>query len=167
VDDSEQPSDGLFIVECEGCKSVFPAENGKCFCGLIKGKLLLDIDKMLDRVYNLHASDKDDAALDVVFDVFWQLHAKFDIMNNILSKVDLTKIDESIMVGFMVQTFKYSKQVPEHTAFCNKVAARMKEIGRSDEDIHDIVDNYVDAGDYWESMKTLGAPEWLTGPKPE
>lgn len=167
MSEREDPSGGLFIVECESRKSVFPAENGKCFCGLAKGKLLLDIDKMLSRVYDYHTADEDDRALDVVFDVFWQLHTKFDVMSDILSKVDMTKIDEGIMVAFMVQTFKYSKQVSSHVEFCNRVAARMREIGRTEEDIHDLVDNYLDAGDYWESMKVYGAPEWLSGPKPE
>lgn len=167
MSEREDPSAGLFTVTCDGCQKIFAAEDGKCSCGLVKGKLQIDIDKMLNRIYDLHAVDKDSHALDVVFDVFWQLHTKFDIMSEILSKVDLTKIDEGIMVGFMVQTFKYSKQVTSHVEFCHKVAARMREIGRSEEDIHDLVDNYLDVGDYWESMKAYGAPEWLSGPKPE
>jgi hypothetical protein len=102
-----------------------------------------------------------------VFDVFWNLHAKWDVMNEILTKVDVTKLNESLMVGFMVQTFKYIKQVPAHLEFCDRVAVRLKEIGLSDKEIADLVDNYRETGDYWESMKAYGAPEWLSGPKPE
>jgi hypothetical protein len=162
----EDPSIGLFNVTCASCQNIFPAEDGKCTCGARLGDLKLDIDKMLGRIYDYHVADKDDRALDVIFDVFWHLHAKFDIMNEILTKVDLTKVDEGIMVCFMIQTFKYSKQVPAHVSFCIRVAERMKEIGRTEEDIHDLVDNYMDVGNYWESMAAYGAPEWLSGPNP-
>lgn len=161
------PSQGLFTVECEACKTVFPAENGKCSCGLAKGKLMLDIDKMLGSIYELQTQDKSRQALDIIFDVFWQLHTKFDLMNEILTKADVTKLDETLMVGFMVQTFKYIKQVPAHLDFCNRAEAQLRVVGLTEEEIHEVVDNYRDAGDYWENMKMLGAPEWLTGPKPE
>lgn len=160
------PSDGLFTVICEACKNVFPAEDRKCSCGLSKGELKLDIDKMLSRIYEKQASGKKADGIDVVFDVFWQLHAKFDLMNEILTKVDVSKLEGGVLVSFMVQTFKYIKQVPAHLDFCDRAAARMKEMGYDDKRIHDLVDRYRETGDYWENMKAYGAPEWLSGPKP-
>lgn len=167
VSEREDLSAGLFTVVCDDCQNVFPAEDGKCTCGLAKGKLQLDIDKMLNRVYDKHVQGKEAGAIDVIFEVFWQLHNKWDIMNEILIKADVSKLDGSLLVGFMVQTFKYIKQVPAHLDFCDRAAARMKEMGYDDERIHDLVDNYRETGDYWESMKAYGAPEWLSGPKPE
>lgn len=166
-EDKEDPSGGLFTVTCEACENVFPAEDGKCSCGLSKGALKLDIDKMLSRIYEQCASGEKRDGIDVVFDVFWNLHAKWDVMNEILTKADVSKLNESLMVAFMVQTFKYIKQVPAHLDFCDRSAARMKELGLSDEEVEDLVGNYRETGDYWESMKAYGAPEWLSGPKPE
>lgn len=165
--DREDPSVGLFTVDCESCGKSFPAENGKCECGLSKGKLNLDVDKMLNRVYELQANNKQDRAMDVVFDVYWNLYDKFDIMNDILAKADVSKLDGALMVGFMTQTFKYIKQVPNHIPFCDRAAARMKEMGYDDKKIHDLVDRYRETGNYWKNMKAYGAPIWLSGPKPE
>lgn len=165
--DSDDPSAGLFTVDCESCGKSFPAENGKCECGLDKGKLNLDIDKMLNRVYDLYANNKHARAMDVVFDVYWNLYDKFEIMNDILAKVDESKLDDGLLLGFLVQTFKYIKQVPNHVPFCDRVAARMKEMGYDDEKIHKLVDRYRETGNYWERMKGYGAPDWLSGPKPK
>jgi hypothetical protein len=166
-EEKESPSDGLFTVTCEACKNVFPAEDRKCSCGLSKGELKLDIDKMLARIYEQSATESKRDGIDVIFDVFWNLHAKWDVMNEILTKADVSKLNEALMVAFMVQTFKYIKQVPAHLVFCDRAAARMKELGLTDKEVEDLVGNYRETGDYWESMKVYGAPEWLSGPKPE
>lgn len=165
--DNESPSDGLFTVTCEACKNVFPAEDRKCSCGLSKGELKLDIDKMLNRIYEQVANDAKRDGVDVVFDVFWNLYAKWDVMNEILTKADVSKLNENLMVAFMVQTFKYIKEVPAHLDFCDRSEIRMKELGLTDKEIKDLVGNYRETGNYWESMKAYGAPEWLSGPKPE
>lgn len=165
--EKDDPSAGLFTVECDGCKTVFPAENRKCTCGAHKGELKLNVDEMLRRVYAKCADEEKADGLDIVFDVFWNLHDKWDIMNEILTKADVSKLNESLMVGFMVQTFKYINKVPAHLDFCDRSAARMKELGLTDEKIEDLVGNYRETGDYWENMKAYGAPVWLTGPKPE
>lgn len=162
------PSQGLFTVVCE-CQTIFPAEAGICpSCQQTKGKLQLNIPKFLDRVYSLiEDENKSNArALDVVFDVFWNLHARYDIMNDILGQVDINRLNETLMVGFLVQTFKYIDQVPNHLVFCDHAEARMRELGVSEKDIQELVGNYRETGDYWKNMKALGAPEWLTGPKP-
>lgn len=165
VEERDDPSAGLFTVQCDGCKAIFPAENRKCSCGATKGELKLDVDKMLNRIYDKHAQGKEAGAIDVIFDVFWNLHTKWDFMNEILTKADVSKLDGSLLVGFMVQTFKYIKQVPAHLDFCDRAAARMKEMGYDDKRIHDLVDRYRETGDYWKNM--AGVPTWLSGPRPE
>lgn len=160
-------SPGLFTVKCNACSKTFPAEAGQCECGSSKGELILDIDKMLESIYSFHSQDKVDEALDIIFDVYWNLYNKFDIMNDILAKIDVTKIGNSIIVGFLMQTFKYIKQVPNHLPFCDRAAAQMKAMGADDKKIHDLVDNYRKTGDYWKAMEAYGAPTFISGPKPE
>lgn len=168
MSDDKLPSDGLFTVVCERCSTVFPAEAGKCnSCGERKGDLKLDIDQMLKRVYDFMADAREDEAADVVFDVFYNLYSKFDLMSEVLSKVDVSKLNSHLMLAFMVQTFRYAKQVPSHLDFCDRCAKEMKNQGMEDARIHSLVDRYRQAGNYWDDMKMLGAPEWLTGPKPE
>lgn len=167
MSDYGNPSEKLFTIECESCKDIFYAEDGKCLCGLSKGKLQLDVDGFLNKVYDLHVQNEDDRALDVVFDVFWQLYDKYDIMSDILGKVDMLKIDEGLMVGFMVQTFKYVKKVPNHPVFCDRAAARMRELGADDKRVHDLVDHYRETGNYWENMRAYGVQGGFMGGPPE
>jgi hypothetical protein len=164
---NDEPSDGLFTVKCDSCKTVFPAEAGKCPCGAAKGTLQLDIDKMFNRIYELVDQKKKAEAIDVVFDVFWQLHDKFDMMNDILSKADVMKLDISLMVCLLTQTFKYDKQVPNHVVFCKRVEDRARELGESEERISRLLQGLRGSGEYWKDMEALGAPAWLSGPKPE
>lgn len=166
MSDYGNPSEKLFTVECDACKNIFFAEDMKCSCGEQKGQLRLDVDAFLERVYAKLADGKDDRAMDVVFDTFWQLYDKFDIMNEIMAKADVSKLDGGLLVGFMTQTFKYIAQVPAHLDFCDRAAARMKDLGYDDKRIHNLVDRYRETGSYWEDMKALGAPAWLSGPKP-
>lgn len=163
---NDDPSNGLFTVECDSCHETFPAEAGKCACGAVKGKLNLDIDKMFNRVYELVAEDKDADAIDVIFDAFWQLYDKFDIMNEIMGKADVTKLNTSMMVAMLSQTFKYDKQVPNHVVFCKRVEDRMRELGESEERISRLLQGLRGSGEYWKNMEAYGAPAWLSGPKP-
>jgi hypothetical protein len=162
----EDLSDGLFTVKCD-CGVEFPAENGKCSCGNKGGELRLDVDQFLNRVYSLQKRKKDEGeGLDLVFDVFWQLYDRFDIMNDILAKLDVTQIDTTLMVGFITQTFKYDKQVTNHAGLCDRIEARLRELGESEERIARLVTGRRTAGNYWDNMKAFGAPGWLSGPKP-
>ncbi len=163
---NSSPSDGLFTIKCQ-CGQTFPAEKGACFCGEKKGDLTLDVDGFLNRVYYFMKEDSADEAADVVYDVFFNLYTHFDIMNEIMEKADVNKLDSHLMLTFMVQTFKYIKQVPNHLDFCDRAAARMKELNFDDKRIHDLVDRYRTTGNYWEDMRALGAPGWLSGPKPD
>ena len=151
----EKPSDGLFTVDCNSCHKLFMAENRYCECGSVKGELRLDIDKMLNRVYELTAVNKIDSAIDVVFDVFWQLHDKFEIMNSILEKTDVSKLDSNLIVGFLVQTFKYIEQIPNHLPFCDKAEARLLELGFSELAAKKLLLTYRDTGSYWINMENM------------
>ncbi len=162
----EKPSDGLFTVDCNDCHKIFPAENKLCECGSGKGKLHLDIDKMLNRVYELNAANKIDDSIDIVFDVFWQLHNEFEIMNSILDKADVSRLDSHLIVGFLVQTFKYIEDIPGHLPFCDRAETRLLELGFSENEAKRLLLTYRDTGAFWINMENYGAPEFLTGPKP-
>lgn len=164
---NENPSDGLFTIICK-CGCIFPAEDGKCSsCQETLGDLCLDVDKMLNRIYELNSTGKPISAIDVVCDVYWHLFDKFDIMNNILEKVDVNKLAPSVLTAFLMQTFKYIKQVPNHLIFCDRVEAKLREDGESEKRINNLTARYRTTGDYWESMEQFGAPIWLSGPKPK
>lgn len=159
-----EPSDGLFTVKCE-CGIEFPAEAGECSCGKKKGELKLDIDQFLNRVYETQEK-KLDEAMDLVFEVFWQLYDKFDIMNDILARADVSKLNSTMMVGFLSQTFRYDMHVPNHVNFCQRVEDRLRELGEPETRVSSLLKGLRGSGKYWEDMKVLGAPGWLTGPKP-
>ena len=159
-----QLSDGLFTVKCD-CGIEFPAEAGTCPCGKKKGDLQLDIDQFLDRVYKT-IEKNDHEAMDLVFDVFWQLYDKFNIMNDILAKVDVSKLNPTLMVGFLSQTFRYDMHIPNHEKFCQRVEFRLRELGEPEKRITSLLQGLRGSGKYWEHMNSLGAPAWLTGPKP-
>jgi len=160
----------LFKLTCE-CETIYdPESNVDCpnchKAHMCHKELTLDIDKFLSIIYELNSDNKPDAAMDLIFDVYFNLHDRFDIMNIIVEKIDVKKINLSLMIGFLVQTFKYIKQVPAHSLLCDRVAHRALEIGEPEERIHKLVDKYRTTGNYWEDMKMFGAPEIITGPKP-
>lgn len=160
-------TDGLFTVVCK-CGQIFAAEVGQCVCGKKTGDLKLNIPEMLNRVYNSdEESDTTDDAISLVIEVFWNLFDCYDIMNDVLLQADVSKLNKSLLVTFMAQTFKYSEQVPAHTEFCNRVIVRMRELGSTEEQIKRSTSGLLGAGKYWEDMKMFGAPTWLSGPNPE
>lgn len=154
---------GLFTVDCEYCSKTFAIEDAYCVCGFSKGEIQLNIELFLERVYSL-ASD-DFLAMDLIFYVYYHLYDKFDVMNDVLSKIDTSKLNDVLLIGFMTHTFKYINKVPNHVIFCDKAAVRMKEMGHDDDLIHKLVDRYRKTGNYWERMEAYGAPIWLSGPK--
>lgn len=158
----------FFVLDCECGVGYTPIDSDKCpVCDERKVKdIYLNVDGFLERVYLRVSEDKDDVALDIVFGVFWNLWDKFQIHNEILTKADVNRLSEVLMVGLMTQTFKYIKQVPAHLDFCDRSAKRMAELGMDEKRIHDLVDRYRETGDYWKNMKVLGATGIMWGPRP-
>lgn len=159
---------GLYTLVCECDTSYDPEQNTDCpgchKAFMFHKDFLFDTDKFLNLVASF--KDNDDHAMDIIFDVYYQLHDKFHIMNDICNKIDVNKYDLSILIGFTVQTFKYSDQVLGHELLCNRIAQKMRDDGEPEERITDLIGNYRQAGNYWKEMKMLGAPEWLSGPNP-
>lgn len=154
-------SDGLFTVSCT-CGLIFKAENLQCTCGLTNGTLHLDINKMLDRIYN----NSTNHALATIYDTFDHLYHRFDLMNQILDQINLSKINSTIIIAFLVSTFKYIEQVPNHLIFLEKAKIRLKELNLSDDHIYRITNPFSKTGNYWQNMKILNAPESITGYNP-
>lgn len=164
-----EPSDGLFTIKCE-CGVIYRAENRKCTCEKTQGELNFNVPRFLTRLYALsdegEKSGKTDKGIDLIFDVFFNLHDRFDIMNEILGQVDVNKLTSSPLYSMMSRTFKYSPQIPNHIGFVDRVEARYRELGMDEKRIHNLVDKMRGPGDYWKTMETLGAPIWISGPKP-
>lgn len=131
------PAFGLFTVKCDNCNNVFAAENLKCVCECTTGKLQLDIDKMLNNIYNYILSDND-KALDIIVDVFWHLHNKYDIMNDIMDRIDVTKLNGTCIISFLMMTANFTNKLSNRKSFCERAIIHLKNIGDSDtlEDVY-------------------------------
>lgn len=167
----EHNSDGLFQLTCE-CNNIYAPELKNCSaCGKdtrFQKALHLDNAKFFERMFTLQNSGKKDDAMDVLFDVFWQLHSRFDIMNNILADIPLSKIDGGLIVGVMSNTFAYKHKLSNFVDFCNRVAVRLKELGSSEEEVTSYMRNFRDADvkKHWGDMAALGVPNGLFGVSP-
>jgi len=163
-------SDGLFQLTCV-CDNTYAPELGKCpACGkntMHQKALELDYQKFFDRLTTLDKSD----AMDVLYDVFFNLWNRYDIMDKILTDIPLDKIPTSLMVGCMSNTFKYKDKLPNFVDFCNRVFTRMRELGKPEKDIESYAKSFrdVDVKRHWEDMKALGVsfPSMMFGPGPE
>lgn len=157
-------SDGLFTVKCDCGETFRPEDEGVVvYHKDHKHELLLDVEKMLERAYNAESRDK---AIDVIFDVYYHLYNRFDLMNEILKNIDVNKLDGGMICSILTQTFRYIPQVPEHMVFYEKCKIRLKDLGYPDDRIKKVLDGFDNVGDYWENAAALGIPEWLTGPNP-
>lgn len=161
-------ADFLFTIICQ-CDNSYAAELEKCpNCQLSireKKNLLFDIPIFLDKIYTHQQLDKQDT-VDLVFDVYYHLYNRFDLMIEIYNQIDITKISSTLMVSFLCQTFKYIKQVPNHLIFLEQAKNQLRKNGDSEERINKLFMGFGSDNKYWESMEKLGAPAWLTGPKP-
>ena len=157
------PTNKLFTIQCK-CGNCFPAEEGKCSCGNATGDLKLDVDQFLSRIY---AAPDEDSSMDIVYNTFYHLHNRFDIMNDILIKIDVSKISPCMMCAFLTQTFKYIKQVPNHLIFLANCENRLREMNFSEKRIKNIFEGLRETGNYWKDMEYFGAPTVIMGPKPE
>lgn len=159
---------GFYTLTCECDMSYNPEENDNCpNCHkehMFHTKFEFSVDKFLETVYSLN--ENHDKALDVVFDAYWQIYDKFDVMNEIAGKIDVTKLDLSVLVGFLTQTFPYIKQVPNHMELVTKIEQKMRDAGETEERVENLLKGLRSTGNYWEDMEMLGAPAWLSGPKP-
>lgn len=102
----------------------------------------MNINKFLESIYSLIAQAKIDEALDTIFGFFNDLRDQFSIMNEILIKLDVDKLNEDILVGFLVQTFKYVAKVPEHLSFCDRAELRLTQLGLSNKEAQNLVGLY-------------------------
>lgn len=163
-------ANGLFSLKCV-CGQVFKPEiNNNCpNCNLSRTQhkeVILDINQFLDRVYSLEVADKRADAIDVIFDVFFNLWDNYDIMNSVLDTIDPSKLSGGSMCSVLTNTFKYSEQVPNHKVFFQKVCAEYIKRGKTEQEIKRTLSGLEGAGNHWETMEQLGATGWIWGPNP-
>lgn len=165
----ENNDDGLFRLVC-ACEMIYAPESydncPACGAGRPAHKeMLLDIDKFYERVFSLQ--DKNvDSAMDVIMDVFSNLWDKYDLMDKILEKGEVSKMTGSVMCGILTNTFKYSEQVPNHKIFFQKVCDEYTKRGATPEKIRRTLSGLEGDDNYWESMGKLGATGLIWGPNP-
>lgn len=125
-----------------------------------------NVDGFLNKIYQLSLRKLEDSALDVMFDAFYNLWNRFDLMIEILDKVDITKLTDSVMTGFLVCTFKYSLQLSNYYNFFNKVSQELINRGKPESEIKEMLEGLSSENNYWAHMKLFGASESLTGYNP-
>lgn len=166
-------SEGLFQLTCQ-CDNVYAPELGKCpACEKdtrFQKTLGLDYQKFFDKMIALEAEDKDADAMDVLFDVFFNLWDRYDIMDNIIKDIPLDKVSTTLMVGCLSNTFKYADKLPNYLDFCDRAFAQMRELGKPEDEIQSYIRDFrdVDVKKHWDDMKTLGVsfPNLIFGPGP-
>ncbi len=164
-------SEGLFALTCE-CDTIYAPELKKCpSCGKgtqFQKHLELKYDLFFEKVYSLLENKKRADGIDLVYDVFFELYNRFDIMNDILSKIDTSKLTGGVLVSLMSQTFKYRHDIPAHTDYCNRAAVRLRELGSSEKEIDRYMKDFrdVDVKRFWGDMAAYGAPNGLFGVGP-
>jgi hypothetical protein len=164
-----EDADKFFTLVCVCDTEFCPADTKECpACHKMQGKdMRFDTDGFLARIYEHCAADRADHALDVAFDAYFNFWNRFDIMGDIYNKIDVTKLDIAVMIGFLTQTSKYSSRLPEHKVFFKQVAEDMLRRGETPERIEKLLKNREDEGNYWETMKMLGATGPMWGCRPE
>lgn len=164
-------SDGLFQLTCQ-CDNVYAPELGKCpACDLgtpHQKAMNFDYNKFFERIIGFQDQGKKADALDVLFDVFWQLHSRFDVMDKICSDIPVNRITGTLIVGVMSNCFKYKHKLPNFVDFCNRSAARLRELGMAENEISHYMRDFrdVDIKKHWGDMAALGAPNGLFGVGP-
>lgn len=84
----------------------------------------------MNDIYALVAARKTDAAIDVLFVAFNQLHSagKFTESNEALKTIDLTKLDATLLVGLVGITHPAKNKLPARVEVVNAVEVRLKEL---------------------------------------
>lgn len=129
----------------------------------------MDVDKFLQEVYDLCASGPRTKALDLVYDTMCMRPLEempYELMNEIQGKVDVTKLEYSVIIAFLMQTFKYDSVVPNHIVLYKKAESYFRDKGETEEKIKGLICGFEGAGNYWDAMKAYGAPVWLKGHEP-
>jgi hypothetical protein len=144
--------------KCSDCKLHFAGNANMCF----------DTDSFINKIYDMcnDSSCKENIAI-FIFDTYWNLYNRFDVMDDIALKLDPAKMSIQSMICILSSTFKYADQVKNHKIFYDKVKLQMINLNESEERITKLLKGLDFAGNYWDDMKKYGAPEWLSGPIPK
>jgi hypothetical protein len=89
----------------------------------------------LGEVYSLLETNKMRKAIDVVFDNIDNLccEQKFEEIDEILSKADLDRLDENLIVAFLTISFGAKNYIKQRASFYEK--AKLKLLGSENENV--------------------------------
>lgn len=158
-----------FVCECNEIYS--PAQSKECpLCkksSRFHKELVFDCDGFINRITELSSNENGiGSAIGLTMDAFWQLWDKYNIMTDILQKIDVNKLHTTILISILTCTFKYSKNLPEHIIFFKKVYDKMVANGESKKSVRATLKGLEGAGDFWKTMDALGATDLFWGPRP-
>ena len=90
----------------------------------------------------------------------------FQLLSDVLDSVNFDELNEYSAVCLITAVFPYSEQITYYP-FYNRFKEYMLTC-ISEEEFNKHYRNFEKgADDYWKRMKSYGAPEWISGKKPE
>lgn len=163
-------SSDFFIFTCECNTEYSPAQTKTCpVCSkshVSHKELKFDTQGFLERVLRFQNEKRTDCALDLILDAFHNFWNKYDLMTDILQRIDVKNFKNGILVGFLMCTFKFSESLPEHAIFFKKVYDEYLSRGKTPEEAKRLFQGLEGAGNFWERMESYGATGMIWGPKP-
>ncbi len=84
---------------------------------------IFDIEGALSQIYSACGKGDSDGALDIILDIVDDLldEARFVDCDNLLSAADVTKLDETAIIGFLATTVVAKSQLTEREAFMERM----------------------------------------------
>lgn len=161
-----ESADKFFTLTCTCGNEYCPEVKQACTkCDLATSfsvGMKFDVDSFLSALYDYISNSKNEDALDVALDAYFNFWNRFDIMDEIYQKVDLKRISKSLMICMLAETRKYSSRFPGHAMFFEKAREELARRGEDEKGVKKLIGNLISEGDYWENMKLFGAtgPEW-------
>lgn len=91
---------------------------------------MMMVEKDLDTIYLLCASERDDVATDIVFDKIDRMlcDGKFNEVDAVLKAVNVLGLSTAVMRSFLTITKPASEKLPTRSLLYNKIYARMVEL---------------------------------------
>jgi hypothetical protein len=125
----------------------------------------ININNFYESLYQ--SSFSTDKLIDSIYDFFWDdVKDNFELMDEVLLKINISKLPISIIICFLSCSFKYDSELKNYSDFYKRVVDDLKARGESEERIKNLLIGFESSNGYWKYMDALGIPEFITGIRP-
>ena len=110
---------------------------------------MIDKNKVIQDLYSFtHDEAGKTAACNYMFDDFPIIERHFDIVDEILDELDLTKINSQLLYNIVWFTSNYINQLKNYRRYYKKVVAEAARRGYSEKKIVDLFEKLEDGGNF-------------------